>query len=842
MNRYFLKTLGAQILHTPTLYLLTILGVALGVASVVGIQLLNRSAIGAFEGGVRAISGDADLTILGRTGPFPEEIYPTILAQSGVADAWPIHRSQVALAGHELFFLEVVGFDLFSPIRIPWEGYQGDLAESLRVPGWVAVTPELAGEMGWKIGDSFEVSIGTRRAVLRIGALVDFRSLTPLASRKLAVMDIAQAQNLFGKTGRVHQIDLRAAGGTDLEDLRNRLRHELGPGFRILTRSQRRTQAEGLLRAFRLNLTALSLVSLFVGMFLIYGSTQASLVRRRREFGILRSLGATPADMFRLILSEVILLGLIGVSIGIPLGRWAATENIESVSRTVSNLYLLSEIESIDFSWPVILLALGIGIGGAVAGAIYPALETCRRDPRTLLAPFTLQERLGSAGLPLLLAGLAMPALAGIWYVGIGRTWKPAGFVLGAAVLLALPMVTPFVVRHLTGRMRAGDFGFRHSWKNLGARLHNSSIAVAALAIAVSMLIGITLMIGAFRKTVEVWIHSSIQADIYVSTESSLRAGAEAEMDGAIVNALAAHPGVRTIDKLRRIPVQLEETDLSLVGVIMDLPGGQARFPLLGGDRAEVMRRVVTEGEALISEPLANQRGIGPGDLLELIGPGGETAFQVAGVYSDYTTERGVVAIDLETMRRRFGPGPIQYVALYLEAGQDPEAVVDEIRARFPASPLRIRSNRQLRENSLRVFDQTFAVTRLLQLMSLLIAVSGITLSLIVQVRERVSELALYRSLGAYRTQIFRVFVGEGLGMGLLGLGLGLLGGTALAVILIRIVNRAYFGWTIHLYWPWAALGREALMILTAAAIAGLYPAFRASRTPATELSREDLV
>jgi putative ABC transport system permease protein len=192
-------------------------------------------------------------------------------------------------------------------------------------------------------------------------------------------------------------------------------------------------------------------------------------------------------------------------------------------------------------------------------------------------------------------------------------------------------------------------------------------------------------------------------------------------------------------------------------------------------------------------------------------------------------------------MEKFYGPGPINNVALYLEPGIDARRTIDALRARFADRPLVIRSNADLREEIFLIFDQTFAVTRLLQFMSLLIAACGITLTLIVLARERISELALYRALGATRRQIFRVFLGKGLGIALFGLGLGAAGGLALAMILIYLINRAYFGWTIAVHWPWTALAWQALTILVVAVLASVYPALRASRTPAGELTRENL-
>jgi putative ABC transport system permease protein len=268
---------------------------------------------------------------------------------------------------------------------------------------------------------------------------------------------------------------------------------------------------------------------------------------------------------------------------------------------------------------------------------------------------------------------------------------------------------------------------------------------------------------------------------------------------------------------------------------------GQSRFPLLEGDRLRVLRQLREQGAVVISEPLARKSALEVGDRLPLYGPRGMEEFPIAGIYYDYSSEVGSAAMDLATMDQHFGSAPINSLSLYLEPDREPEQVIDELRARFPDIPLRMRSNQNLRQEIFEIFDQTFSVVRLLQGMSLLIAVCGIVLTLLVLARERISELALYRALGASRFQIFRVFVGKGLGIGLIGLTLGTVGGIGLAAILIYVINRAYFGWTIQAHWPGWPMAWQFATILAATLLASLYPAFRASKTPATELSRDHI-
>ncbi len=841
MIRVFLRGLAAHFRAGRTLLVLGVLGVALGVASVLSIQILNGSALGAFEGGLRAVSGEADLTVLGKVPTVPDSWVREALSERGVEAAWPVVRTPVKLEGPGETFLDLVGVDFLAPVWFPWDVPAGEVAAALGEPGWAAVSERLARERGWKVGDVFGATSGSRRLALRVGLLVDFRKVSPLAGDRLVVLDIAQAQDALGLGGAVHQVDVKLAAGADRAEVAARLARRLGAAAQVLTPEQRRSQAAGLLSAFRLNLTALSLISLLVGAFLVHTTTQAALVRRRAEFGLLRSLGTTRRQVLAIVLAEVGLFGVLGTALGIPIGYWAAAANVEAVSETLSNLYLLEGIGSLRLEPSVLALAVAVGLGGAVAGAFLPALELSRRDTRTLLAPFSLHERVGKAARRLLAAGGAILAGTGLWYAVLGREWRPAGFVVALGLLIALPLMTPWLLRAVSGLVRARGFGLAYGVKALGVKLGTTSFAVAALGIAVTMLVGITIMVGSFRRTLEAWIDSTIRADVYVTTESWRRARETAVLDPAIVDALVALPGVRSADRLRRTRAHSGGRSIALVGRDVAMPGGEGRFPLIEGDRADAIRRVAAGEAAMIGEPLARKAGLRVGDRLPLTAPGGDFEIPIAGIYLDYAEEHGSAVLDLAALESRFGPAGLTNVDLYLEPGADPERVMDRIRERFPEAPLELLSNRRLREEILAIFDQTFAVTRLLQGMALLIAVAGITLTLLVLARERVSELALYRALGAGRRRILRVFLGEGVGMAGLGILLGIPGGAALALVLIRLVNRAYFGWTIVPSWPAATLAVQAAALLAAAAAASLYPAIRASRTPATELRRDDL-
>ncbi|ACG73065.1 protein of unknown function DUF214 [Anaeromyxobacter sp. K] len=842
MRGYLARAVGRELRAGKALFLLSVAGVALGVGAVLSIQILNGSALGAFAGTVRAVSGDADLSVLGWTGALDEALFPEVLAVPGVAAARPLWRADAVVEGRPGASLELVGADLLGAARGPTALPPGALQGALGTPGWVAVTPAWADEMGWRVGDRIDVSLGSRRARLVLGARVDFQAAAPLASRRLALMDIGQAQGLLGTRGRIHQIDVRAAPGVAPATLAERLSAVLGERARVATPEQRTVEAGGLLSAFRLNLTALSLVSVLVGGFLVYASVRASLARRREELGLLRAVGATRAQVLGLVLGEAALLGVLGTAAGVPLGWLAARANVGAVSGTVRNLYLLEGIDRVALTPGLVALAAATGLAGALAGALWPALDAARADPRALLASITLEEGAGARAGRLLAAGLA--ALAGglAVYVIAGQRVAAAGFAPAVGILVAVPLATPALLRALGRAGLPHRLGIAYGLRSLGGRLSASAPAAGALAVAVAMLAGVTVMVGSFRDTVERWLDATLRADVYVTTPSWRRARSEATLAPDVLATLRAHPGVRSVDVLRQhTGYTADGRRVQVSGVEAALAGAGQRVVLVGGDAAAAMRALHVDGAVLVSEPLARKAGLARGATLALRGRAGPVRFPVAGVYRDYGAEGGAVLMDLQAYARAFGPGAPSNAALTLAPGADPERAVAALRAALPGAALQIRSNRTLRAEVLAIFEQTFAVTRLLEAMGLVIAAAGVTLSLLVLARDRRAELALYRALGASRGQLFRVFLGRGLAVGGAGLLLGLAGGGALAIVLVRAVNPAFFGWTLGISVPLRALALEALAILAAAAAASLYPALAASRTPAQELSRDAL-
>jgi putative ABC transport system permease protein len=840
VTRYLVKAIGAHLRAAPLLFALAVLGVALGVASVLSIQVLNRGALAAFEGTLRAVGGEAQVAVLPRAGGrLDEGLLAAVLAEPGVAAAVPILRADPVLPGAG-GRLEVLGVDLLAPGRGGAALPAGSLAAALGERGWVAVTPALARDLALAEGAALEVAHGSRRVALRVGAIVDLARAAPGAPSRLALMDLAQAQHAFGLAGRLSEIAVRAAEGQDPAALAARLEARLGPAARTATAGARREEASGLLAAFRLNLTALSAVSLLVGGFLVHAATSAALVRRREELGVLRALGATRGQVTALVLADAALLGALGAAIGVPLGWAAARANLGAVSATLQNLYLLEAVERVEVPPHLVLAALAVGLAGALGGAILPALDAAREDPRALLATLTLHEPARSRAPRLLLAAGAVLAGAGALVAALGRDWRPGGFVAALAALAAVALAAPLALEAAARLARPRRLAEAWGVRSLAAHLRTTALATAALGVAASLAGGIATMVGSFRGTVDAWLAETLSADVYVTTLSWRRGGLAPPIDPALVERLAREPEVAGVDRLRQLAGRSGGRRITVSGLDARAEDAGRRLRLVDGEPGAAMR-AVARGAALVSEPLARRQGLRAGGEVALDTPAGEVRLPVAGVYADYGAEQGAVLVSHEALAARFGPGPPTNVALRLAPGADADAVVARLRREYAPHALLVRSNARLRAEAMAVFDQTFAVTRLLQATSLLIAVVGVTLCLLVLARERAAEAALYRALGATRAQIFRVFLGRGLGLAAAGAALGLAGGAGLAVALVELVNPAWFGWTFPIDWPWRALAGQSVLLLAAAAAASLYPALRASATPAAELSRDAL-
>jgi len=610
---------------------------------------------------------------------------------------------------------------------------------------------------------------------------------------------------------------------------------------------QRSFQIQNMLSAFELNLSALSTVSLLVGVFLIYNTISASVARRRVEIGILRSLGATRNEVRWLFLGEACVFGALGVALGAGAGILLARVLTGAVAKTISSHYVLL---SIDQTWlsPVQFLTAGIyGLLSVFAGAWLPAGEASRIDPVWALSPGAYAEHSavgmrhwGIYGILTLAAAVLSSWLA-------LKAGPPSwGFAAAFFILAGFAFFAPGVTERfssLAAWFSSAGILWRLAADNLGRSLHRNAITVAALAAAIAMMTGLMVMIFSFRNSVDSWIQRGIVADLYIAPASNETAGLGASVPPDAIAWLQSQTGVQGVDTFRELTAAMSSRHGSGQSAIITVVGGEYRNNLTfqGGDDAGKMERVLNDSAIAITEPFSRKYGVRDGEHITLTTPLGAADFEVVGTYSDYTRDQGAILMGRKTFDHFWHDPRIESLSVYLHKGASWEKLADAFRAQFNREgEFSIYSNRHLRDRILTIFDQTFAVTYVLRTVSILVAITGVFLSVTTLAAERQREIGVLRAIGASRGQVRRALVIEAGMMGGVASILGLAAGSVLAMALTWVVNPAFFGWTIHLQFPYATLLSTPLWIIPIALLAAWIPAWRASRGVIAQTIREE--
>jgi putative ABC transport system permease protein len=907
----------------PGRTLLGILGIALGTAVYLSISLAAASALKSFENGVSAVAGKAQWRLQSPGTPLNEALFALMRRSPAVKAAAPVVESVLELAGPHQGPVLLLGVDPFS--EAPFRDYEFSGAQALTDAAWidfltkpdaVFLSRPLARRLNLKAGDSLPVRVGARQARLRVAGI--FRAaggLYPLDGAVL-LMDLSGAQELLDRVGRLDYIDLMAAG--DQAGLPRALKKTLPPGVEMVRPAAQGSRTQGLVASYRLNLAVLSAIALFVGMFLIYQSVTLSVVRRRREIGLLRTLGMTPGQVMALFLAEGLASGLAGGLLGLGLGVMLARGVLAVMTRNLSSLYMPVVAQEVALKGGLLLQAWGLAVAATLAAAALPAREAARTQVRAVWHREELEEKLaGQAGIigGWGLVALILAAVGASWPTGQGPPW-PA---FGAAflILLGFALFTPLSARLLGRTMQpclrrllgpAGDLGCRY----LAGSLSRSAVSVAALACALGMLIAVTVMIGSFRRTVDDWVSRAISGDIFFGPAVFSTAAYDQFLPPEILPELKADPEIADIYLYRCVRLPFRDRYILVIGGSFEVlarhgglwfrkgdtqaimgrvgeGGGRGRqvpaseTPVVfqqdkspptppsakGGEREEAPAATgaeksppLTKGDLggfseeiaalspqtanrkpaiVISEPLAETFHYKEGDVLTLPTPSGPQQLTVAGVFYDYRTDGPSVWMDISRLRRFWGDHRLNAVRLYLK---DPRKV-PEVKARLEqryGSRYRLLalSHLDLRRGILRIFDETFALTYALEGVAVLVAVFGIITTFLVLIMERERELALLQTIGASRRQILGMVLVESGLASFLSFLLGAGCGSLLALLLILVINKEAFGWTIQLHFTPGIYWQSLVLVLALGLGAAAYPAWRAIQPHLAAILKEE--
>lgn len=873
MTSLLQRTSLRHVARHPGRFALTVLGVALGVAVVVGIDLAVESARQAFRLSTETVAGRATHRIEAGSQGVDEEVFRRVrlgasVPVAPVVEGW---ASSPALPGRAL---RVLGVDPFSegPFR-PWLAGTGvgpgvDVGELVGTHRGVLLSRTTARQAAVEPGDRMPLIAGGRRfEVTVLGVLAEEDETARQGLLDLVVADVAAAQEMLDMVGRLSHIEVSVpeSGGTDAgpgevgggagergadeaiadEAILSRLRSLLPVGVELTPTGTRAATMADMIAAFDLNLRALSLLALVFGMFLIYNALTFSVVQRRELLGTLRALGTTRREVLGLVLGEAAVVGVLGSALGLLLGVAMGRGLVRLVTRTINDLYFALSVQGLAVDPGVLAKGALLGVGATLVAAALPALEAANAPPRAAWTRSVVEERWRRLVPRTLGAGMVLLTTGGLTLLVIRDL--TTSFAALFAVVLGMALLTPAATVFLMAMLRpllsrTGGILGAMAARGVVTTLSRTAPAIAALMVAVSVTVGLGVMITSFRSTVARWLDRTLQADVYVSAPSPVASRAEGTLDPAVVDVVTAHPAVVGANIYRNRLLDSRYGDVRLMALDLD-PRGERAFDFREGEAHAAFRAFRREGAVLVSEPFSYRHGIHRGSSLLLPTPRGERSFPVAGVYYDYGSERGVVVMARSTFDDLWEDPGVTSVALFLRDRADVTGVLDELRgelAGMAGTVVALRSNRALRDASLEVFDRTFAITGVLRGLAFVVAFIGVLSALMALQLERVREIGMLRANGMTPGQVWTLITAQ---TGLMGATAGLLAvpaGLVLAVVMIHVVNRRSFGWTLQMEVGPGVLLQALALAVAGALVAGVYPAWRMSRTRPAEALRSE--
>jgi putative ABC transport system permease protein len=845
----FYRLLVRPLFREPVRTGLTVFAIALGVAVVLAIDLAGSAAAGSFRASMETLAGDNDLEVV-TSGGVPESAVGTLAQLPFSLRISPRIESFAVLPGTKQS-LPLIGLDLIA------EG--GNYAGANRPANFGAGTARdsqqdlrdlenpdtiyVGASLGYKVGDHLPLLINDQVKTYTIcGVYPDANG-----NESAIVMDIAAAQRALTRFGRVDRILIKVPVTPSLEIWQERLAAAVPPGLKVRPQGSRTLENRRMLQAFRWNLRLLSYISLVVGAFLIYNTVSVSVVRRRAEIGIVRALGVSQNAVLAGFVGEAAVFGLVGALLGLPLGSLMATGAVRLMATTVDALYVSSRPGSMGLTAGSILSAFVVGIGVAVASAFAPAREAARVSPVEAMARGRREYDVGvhKLGDLVIAFGLACAAAAASRAPAIAG--KPLLGYLSALLLivasaLAIPAFVDVVTR-ASSQVLQRTIGVEAllASRSLRASLRRTSVLVGALATAVAMMTSVGIMVGSFRQTVVIWMADQLPADLYVRPAGNPAADRHPTISLDLANTIATLPGVAAVDRLRAYEITYDALPATLASADLQILRKYKNSAFFSGRRTEqVLAELRDANTVIVSEPFTYKHHVKTGDSLKLALGAAQPSFKIVDIYYDYSSERGNIIMDRNTLLKYLPDETPSNLAVYVSSGTQVAQVRGEIVQAAGDHRILIFSNANLRSEAIRIFDRTFAITYALEAVAIIVAVMGVAGALLALVIDRRRELGLLRFLGCSKNQIRKLIVVEAALLGLLANVAGVIQGFAISLVLIFVINKQSFGWTIRFHWPVAILLGALTVVYASTVIAGLYPAELAVRLNPLEVVHDE--
>ena len=800
-------------------------GITLGVMMVVAVDLATSSARRAFELSVDTITGNITHQIVAANGLVDDAVFAGLRRETGIRRSAPMVSGEVLISGESFTLL---GLDLISEMSLQRQRpgfsmapYQmlGLGAGALTGQGAVFLQEAAALGLGLEAEDSFEIRASTTTFPARLaGVLSGPRSS---AAEGVVFADIATAQLVLDKQG-LDSIDLILE-----ESQADQIRNWLPDGLILVDALNRNASIEQFSAAFALNLSAMSLLALLVAALLIYNTVSLSVLERNRSFGILRSLGTEPAELVRLVLAEAFVMGatasVTGVLLGLGLGQFL----VKLVTRTIDDLYFNLTVSAFMPDPLLLLKGLLWGTGITVLAAWLPALQAGKAIPVTLQQRMQPTEESSRHTGIFLLAGVLM-LVAGYGLLAVESSSLLLGFVALNLIIFGFCLGVPWLVMlFLDCWLRLAGRYMKHvhrlGIRNLRLSINRTGLAIAALTVAVSVTVGVGVMVGSFRQTIVLWLDQTLGGDIQI-TRLDQGGGMPAEL---IAN-ISALPGVTASEVMYSLDV---ETTIGQMQVLAH--EGDIMSHLYMKEAVPDAVGILDSGRGvLLAEPTAWLFKLAPGDSIELYTASGSREFEIAGIFHDYTTSGGSLAMSLSLLESLWPSQLPMRLTLKLEDGVNLREIQSRARNLTEGGDglFGVAANADIRNITLVIFDRTFAITGVLRILAIVVAFVGILSALMALQMQRMREYALLRAGGMTSAETTHMILLQTAVMGLLAGLLSMPLGLMMSDILIDVINRRSFGWSMQHILPAGVLAEAIVLSLVAAVIAGLYPCRQVAR------------
>ncbi|MEE9912590.1 MAG: ABC transporter permease [Deltaproteobacteria bacterium] len=831
-------------------------GICLGVTAIVSIGVVNRSILFSLTDSFNQVTGKAQIQITGAQSGFPETLVEKVQSLPGVEYAVPVIEADCMLSSGKQRSLMILGVDVLVDAQVRNYSLTGDDSADipdpllfLARPDSILVTKTVADREGLVIDQKIQVQTVEGVRTFQIRGILNPEGPARAMGGNLAVMDIFAAQMAFGKEGRIDRIDVSLRPGEDLETARRSIAAALPEGYAVDTPAGRSRQVAVMISRFQDSLDLLSYLAIFVGMYLIYNAVSISVVHRRREIGILRAVGCKRKEIILLFLGETLVMAVIASALGVGLGLYLANSLVEGFSGFVSRFYVRSAATALHVTWFYPAMGFASGIFASLLAAFLPSRSSSRITPASAIrsAPYTedayfTARRLNYAGgLCLLLSGaiLALYELAGDSPLTKHKTLL---ILMQLVFAIGISLFTPAFLKGFvstfnrffsTGLGMAG----RLAGINLRKNLTRNAVAVAAVFFGIAVFVASSGYVYSVRESVLRWLDATVRADIIISSgHPSASINAQAiPIPVDMISGLKQVPGVRTMEPWRRTFITYQNRKVLISASKLSLYPERNQS---GNKPAPDVHTVLPPSygnNVAVNETFAAIFKVKKGDILKLPTPAGFTAFHVTKIVVDYTSDSGVIGMDIETYQRHWGDKLCNAFFVIIEPGAKAQDVQDGLQRRLGAdSNLYVVSALEFKNEIRKVLDRTFFLNHALNVITLLIACLGVIVALLASVMERTREIGLLRAIGMLRKQIYGVVVLESALMGLAG---GLLG-CAAGVIAGWINLEGFFvtNWgSARYYMPVTSILWALVLSTGLSALAGIIPARKAAKTNIVE-------